>query len=92
MAATRVHLVIRGRVQGVFFRGSAEDEATALGLTGWVRNCRDGTVELVAEGEESRIERLVAWCHQGPQGALVTDVDVLRETPTGEFTDFRVVR
>lgn len=74
----------------MYFRASAEEEALALGLTGWVRNCRDGSVELVAEGEEKRVERLILWCHQGPPGARVTDVEITRSPATGEFQEFTV--
>jgi acylphosphatase len=90
MAVVRVRLRITGRVQGVYYRASARDEARALGLTGWVRNLPDGSVELVAEGEEPRIDRLVAWCRQGPPGARVDEVEVSRSEPTGEFRDFRI--
>ena len=90
MPHVRVQLRIRGRVQGVFFRASALDEARALGLTGWVRNRSDGSVEAVAEGEETRVERFVTWCHAGPPGARVTDVEVSRGPATGETTGFSV--
>ncbi|MEA2626182.1 MAG: acylphosphatase [Candidatus Binatota bacterium] len=92
MGLARVHLRVHGRVQGVFFRGSAEEEARALGLTGWVRNSADGTVEAVAEGDEKVLERFVVWCHQGPPGALVTNVEISRADATGEFRDFRIRR
>lgn len=92
MASVRAHLRIRGRVQGVGFRAYAQDEALALGLTGWVRNRADGTVEAVAEGEETRVERFVTWCHAGPPGAHVTDVEVDHSVPTGDFQTFSVSR
>lgn len=92
MLRVRAHIQVRGRVQGVFFRGSACDEAEALGLTGWVRNCADGSVELVAEGEEKLVERFILWCHQGPPAARVTDVEVGRFPATGEFQSFGVRR
>jgi acylphosphatase len=72
----RVHLKISGRVQGVYYRASALQEAQSLGLTGWVMNCADGSVEALAEGEKQKLERLIAWCHQGPQGARVSQVEV----------------
>ncbi|MGH7860090.1 MAG: acylphosphatase [Candidatus Binatia bacterium] len=90
MADIRAHLRISGRVQGVFFRGSTEEEARSLGLTGWVRNCSDGSVEVLAEGDEKRVERLILWCHSGPAGARVHDVQVTRSECLREFPDFYV--
>ena len=66
-----VHLNISGRVQGVYYRASMLQEAQRLGLTGWVMNRPDGSVEAVAEGWKAKIEELIAWCRQGPQGARV---------------------
>lgn len=71
----RVHLIIRGRVQGVYYRASMLREAQNLGLTGWVRNCPDGAVEAVAEGPRRRLEQLIAWCWRGPPGARVSTID-----------------
>ena len=86
----RVWLRITGRVQGVGFRYSALDEARRLGLTGWVRNTHDGAVELVAEGDREQLQRLVIWCHVGPRGALVTDVEERRLEHRAEFVDFSI--
>src|SRR5688572_9937769 len=66
MGQKRIHLVVRGRVQDVFFRASAQREARRLGLTGWVRNRQDGAVELIAEGEEDQVKDLLAWAQHGP--------------------------
>ena len=66
------HLVIRGRVQGVGYRYAMTEVAETLGVTGWVRNRRDGTVEAVVQGKGEVVERLVAWCRRGPVGADVT--------------------
>ena len=90
MAEIRVHLIIEGRVQGVWFRESMRRQALSQGVTGWVRNRRDGTVETVAEGPEEAIQKFVAWCHQGPSAARV---DRVRKTPepwAGEFGGFDV--
>ena len=86
----RVWLRISGRVQGVGFRFSAMDEARRFGVTGWVRNTHDGAVELVAEGNRQYLQRLAAWCHVGPRGALVTDVEERWLEPSGEFSEFRI--
>jgi acylphosphatase len=86
----RLHLVVSGRVQGVFFRSSALERARDLGLTGWVRNRLDGTVELVAEGDATALAELHAWCVKGPRGAVVRDVEVVAESATGEFNAFGV--
>ncbi len=86
----QARLTIRGRVQGVWFRASACDRARELGVTGWVRNCLDGSVEIMAEGEKECVRRLILWCHQGPGGALVTDVEVEWQTHQEEFREFSV--
>lgn len=92
MGTRRVSLRIRGKVQGVFFRESTRLEATRLGLTGWVRNRDDGSVEAVAEGEPAALEEFIRWCHRGPQAARVTDVERTESEPTGEFRAFTVER
>ncbi|MFQ5903120.1 MAG: acylphosphatase [Candidatus Binatia bacterium] len=88
----RIHLRIDGRVQGVFFRASTVEQADRLGLRGWVRNCPDGSVEVVAEGMRKKIEALVRWCHHGPPGAHVHDVRLQWEDFKGESQDFRITR
>jgi acylphosphatase len=88
----RVRLRIEGSVQGVFFRASAEAQANRLGATGWVRNCPDGSVELLAEGEKEKIDDLVVWCRHGPRGARVENVRVEWEEYTAEFSSFRITR
>ena len=72
----RVRAIVTGRVQGVAFRASTVDEACAHGLTGWVRNRADGSVELEAQGDEALVAVLLAWCTHGPPAARVTNVDV----------------
>ena len=89
---SRVRLKIAGRVQGVYYRASTVQEAQKLGLTGWVMNCRDGSVEAVAEGAKPKLDELIAWCHQGPDGARVTQVDVRWETPENKFYSFSIKR
>lgn len=76
-------------VQGVFFRDSCRQLAAAAGVAGWVRNRYDGRVEAWFEGDRAAVERMVAWCRQGPPHARVTAVDVVAEDPAGEY-GFRV--
>ena len=92
MARRRVHVWISGRVQGVFFRGSARSQARALGLAGWARNLPDGQVEIVAEGEAGRVAEFLDWCKLGPPAARVDACRVAEESPLGEFQDFEVRR
>jgi acylphosphatase len=70
-----MHLVVRGRVQGVCYRMHAQEEARRWGLDGWVRNCADGTVEIVASGPPSTLQLFKKWCGQGPVSAQVSRVD-----------------
>ena len=91
-AAARVHLKVSGRVQGVYFRASTVEEARRLRLTGWVMNCRDNSVEIVAEGETEQLEKLIYWCRGGPPGARVQEVHTEWEAPKGEFQSFFIKR
>jgi acylphosphatase len=75
-----VRLRITGRVQGVWYRGWTVDQARALGLDGWVRNRRDGSVEAVVSGPAERVDELIARCHVGPPSALVDRVEVTPES------------
>jgi acylphosphatase len=85
----RRRVVVRGRVQGVFFRGSTQEEAHRAGVDGWVRNLPDGAVEAVFEGEAAGVEQMLEYCRRGPSWARVTDVEVVEEAPEGE-RGFRV--
>ena len=80
----RRRVVVSGRVQGVFYRDSCRRQALAAGLSGWVRNRADGTVEAVLEGDQDGVERVVAWMRSGPSSADVDDVSVVAEEPAGE--------
>lgn len=73
---TVARLVVRGRVQGVWYRGSMQQEARRRGVSGWVRNRDDGRVEAELRGEQAAVDALIAWAHAGPQGARVDGVDV----------------
>ena len=86
----RVHLLISGDVQGVFFRASTRKFASDLGVTGWIRNLSSGMVEVVAEGRKPLLDRLVEYCKQGLQGAKVDEMEIEWSKPTGEFASFSV--
>ena len=86
----RVHLHISGRVQGVYYRASSVKRATALGLTGWVRNLADGRVEVVAEGPRAALEDFMSWCHQGPAMARVDRVEARWSEAEEPHAEFRV--
>ena len=88
----RAHLKVHGRVQGVYFRASTVQCAQKLGLTGWVKNCDDGSVEGVAEGPRHRLEQLISWCWQGPLGAKVTNVEVFWAGAESTFIGFTIKR
>jgi acylphosphatase len=72
---------VSGRVQGVWFRASTREEARRLGVEGWVRNLEDGSVEVFMQGEDSKVDRLLAWSHHGPAGAVVVSVDLFPAEP-----------
>lgn len=90
MAKARLHMRIYGDVQGVFFRANTKERADALGLTGWVRNREDGSVECVAEGEKEKLEKLLEWCKTGPPGASVSEVRSEWKEFKGEFRNFSI--
>jgi acylphosphatase len=86
---TARHLRIYGKVQGVFYRNWAEQTARSHGLSGWVRNCTDGSVEAVVAGEMEHIRRFIALAHKGPAAARVTHIDD-RAEPDAEYVGFVV--
>jgi acylphosphatase len=86
----RTHLRVFGRVQGVYFRATTQTRALELGLSGWVRNRRDGSVEVVAEGPEGAIQALCDWAQQGPPHARVDAVDRVDSDPVGLEGEFVV--
>jgi acylphosphatase len=91
MGLKQVHLHVRGRVQGVYFRASTQREAKRIGLSGWVKNRPDGAVEVLAEGEEEGLKELIAWAQKGPSAARVERVDVRWRGFVGDFPDFRII-
>jgi len=88
--AKRAHVIVEGRVQGVFFRAFTRDEAVRLGLYGWVRNRPDGTVEAVIEGEKNGVEQMLQWFHQGSPNSHVEKVHVTEEPPVGDSRTFEI--
>ena len=86
-----VHLLIKGKVQGVFYRKTAKEIADNNGLTGWVRNTADGNVEITASGTEAALQAFINWCHIGPARAVVNAVEVT-PVPSQYFVTFEVKR
>ncbi|MCD9624369.1 acylphosphatase [Rhabdothermincola salaria] len=84
-----VHVVVSGRVQGVWYRQTCIERARSAGVTGWVRNRPDGTVEATLEGERPAVEALLAWMAEGPPGAVVDHLDLTDRAPSGA-TGFEV--
>ena len=90
MEKVRARVIIEGTVQGVFFRHHTAQTARRLGVRGWVKNRREGSVEAVFEGDKGTVDQIVQWCHRGPSGARVTEVHLSWEDFRGEFEDFSV--
>jgi acylphosphatase len=86
----RARLTITGRVQGVAYRASAQEEGLRLGLVGLVRNRPDGSVEAVVEGSKQAVEEFIRWCRRGPPAARVADVQVAWSPPSGEYRDLEI--
>ena len=86
-----VHVAITGRVQGVCFRAWTQEEAQALGLKGWVRNCSDGSVEAVFEGDEILVRRMIELCHEGPPLSHVRSVAVTERVGNSGVSSFEIV-
>ena len=86
-----IHLLIKGRVQGVFYRASAKEKALKAGLTGWVRNTNSGDVEILVTGTESDLSQFINWCKTGPSKARVEEVTVT-DNPFISFETFEIHR
>jgi acylphosphatase len=86
----RLRMVITGRVQGVFFRRAAAEQARNLGITGWARNLNDGSVEIIGEGKRQHLELLLSWANHGPPHGRVDGVHFQWERSEGEFGRFEV--
>ncbi|MFC0773173.1 acylphosphatase [Terrimonas alba] len=86
-----VSIIVEGLVQGVFYRQTTKAKAIETGITGMVKNKRDGSVQIIATGTEAQLEQLIQWCNQGPERAIVTGVKV-EKIPLQRFKDFDIVR
>jgi acylphosphatase len=86
----RVRIAVYGRVQGVWFRGSAQSTAQRLGVVGWARNLPDGSVEILAQGPRDAVDKLVAWCQHGPSAARVDRVSTRPEIVQDDLHEFRI--
>lgn len=91
MAKQRVHLFVKGKVQGVFFRQALKVAAKKNNVKGWVKNLKDGRVEAILEGEDMDVSTLVEWCHAGSANARVEDIEIKNEKFKGEFSKFEVL-
>ena len=88
----QIHVIISGRVQGVWFRASTKEKADQLGLAGWVKNTNDGKVEAIFEGEEKLVQEMLNWCHRGPQLANVENVETIKQQkPSDVFDGFSII-
>lgn len=90
MSIIQAHVLISGKVQGVFFRSNTEDKVKELGLNGWVKNLPDGRVEAVFEGEEKVVNEMVEWCKKGPRFSHVRRIDVEFDKASNEFHNFEI--
>ncbi|MFC1751914.1 acylphosphatase [Thermoproteota archaeon] len=91
MENKRTRVIISGIVQGVFFRDHTRRRAQELGLTGWVKNNFNGTVEAVFEGPSHSVDAMTNWCYDGPASAVINDVKRIDDAYTGEFSDFSII-
>jgi len=90
MNSKRVHLLIRGRVQGVYFRQSMMETAEKNNVLGWVQNLLDDRVEAILEGNDSNVDAVIEWAHFGPAGAVVDELKITEENYVGEFSEFKI--
>lgn len=88
----RYHVRITGKVQGVYFRAETLREANRLGITGWVRNAEDGSVEAIFEGESGPIKAMIDWCWRGSPFSHVQTVETIQEDYQNEFSGFNITR
>lgn len=89
-SVARLRITIHGQVQGINFRSEAVEFGQSLGLHGIAKNLDDGTVQIVAEGEEVNLDEFEKWCHKGPAGAVIEEVESIKEKPTGIYQSFQI--
>jgi acylphosphatase len=86
-----IRLTVKGKVQGVYFRANAKNKASELGITGWVKNLPDDTVEIKATATDDLLQQFINWCREGPSRAIVNDL-IIEELPYEPFIDFRIIK
>lgn len=86
----RVHVIVHGKVQGVCYRIETQRTAKRIGVTGWVKNREDGTVEAIFEGEKEQVNQAIEWCRNGPALSVVSNLEIEWESFVGEFGDFEI--
>jgi len=91
MSQKRVHIFVKGKVQGVYFRQGMKDIAETKNVTGWVRNLQDKRVEAVLEGKDTDVNSVIEWSHMGPPSAIVDDVEIINENYMGKFSKFEII-
>ena len=91
MSQKRVHIFVKGKVQGVYFRQGMKDIAEKKNVTGWVRNLQDKRVEAILEGIDTDVNSVIEWSHTGPPNAIVDDVEIINENYVGKFSKFEIL-
>ena len=86
-----IRLTVKGKVQGVYYRASAKNKASELGITGWIKNLPDNNVEIRATSDDDLLKQFIDWCRQGPSRAIVNEL-IIEELPFEPFKDFRIMR
>ena len=91
MSQKRVHIFVKGKVQGVYFRQGMKDIAETKNVTGWVRNLQDKRVEAVLEGQASDVDLVIKWSYVGPPNAIVDNVEIINENYKSELSKFEIL-
>ena len=91
MSQKRVHIFVKGKVQGVYFRQGMKDIAEKKNVTGWVRNLQDKRVEAVLEGKDMDVNSVIEWSHMGPPNAIVDNVEIINENYMSNFSKFEIL-